>query len=151
MVFETKDNHLQCSHIDQERTRARLSKQERLGKANTHFAQNNVTTNDSNRVTFTHGICRNQKRGATVIITISRKYQLRKMWCSNKLFFFLISKFTSSNRCYRDLFVLQNIPIRCFRSRLLMEKDAVEMMLEGKKNWFLPFNMLPSEANSVQF
>lgn len=27
-----------------------------------------------------------------------------------------------------------------------MEKDAVEMMLEGKKNWFLPFNMLPSEA-----
>lgn len=55
MVFETKDNHLQCSHIDQERTRARLSKQEMLGKANTHFAQNNVTTNDSNRVTFTHG------------------------------------------------------------------------------------------------
>lgn len=32
-----------------------------------------------------------------------------------------------------------------------MEKDAVEMMLEGKKNWFLPFNMLQSEANSVQF
>lgn len=83
MDFETKDNHLQCSHIDQERTRARLSKQE----MNTHFAQNNVTTNDSNRVTFTHGICRNQKRGAIVIITISRKYQLRKMWCSKKLFF----------------------------------------------------------------
>lgn len=85
MVFETKDNHLQCSHIDQERTRARLSKQEMLGKANTHFAQNNVTTNDSNRVTFIHG--GTKKKGATVIITISRKYQLRKMWCSNKLFF----------------------------------------------------------------
>lgn len=85
MVFETKDNHLQCSHIDQERTRARLSKQERLGKANTHFAQNNVTTNDSNRVTFTHG--GTKKKGATVIITISRKYQLRKMWFSKKLFF----------------------------------------------------------------
>lgn len=84
--FWKKSYHLQCSHIDQERTRARLSKQERLGKANTHFAQNNVTTNDSNRVTFIHG--GTKKRGATVIITISRKYQLRKMWCSNKLFFF---------------------------------------------------------------
>lgn len=109
--FWKKSYHLQCSHIDQERTRARLSKQEMLGKANTHFAQNNVTTNDSNRLTFIHG--GTKKRGATVIITISRKYQLRKMWCSNKLFF-LISKFTSSNRCYRDLFVLQNIPVRCF-------------------------------------
>uniref|UniRef100_K1PHS3 Uncharacterized protein n=1 Tax=Magallana gigas TaxID=29159 RepID=K1PHS3_MAGGI len=32
-----------------------------------------------------------------------------------------------------------------------MEKDAVEMMLEGKTNWFLPFNMLPSEANKAVF
>lgn len=123
-IFKTKDRPLDRVssgferkaiiynvHIDQERTRARLSKQEMLGKANTHFAQNNVTTNDSNRVTFIHG--GTKKRGATVIITISRKYQLRKMWCSNKLFF-LISKFTSSNRCYRDFFVLQNIPVRCF-------------------------------------
>lgn len=150
MVFETKDNHLQCSHIDQERTRARLSKQERLGKANTHFAQNNVTTNDSNRVTFTHGICRNQKKGATVIITISRKYQLRKMWCSKKLFL----KFQSlppQTGVIQTCSYCKTYQSDVFRSRLLMEKDAVEMMLEGKKNWFLPFNMLQSEANSVQF
>lgn len=30
-----------------------------------------------------------------------------------------------------------------------MEKDVVEMMLEGKKNWFLLFNMLLFEVNSV--
>lgn len=103
-----------------------------LGKANTHFAQNNVTPNDSNRVTFTHGICRNQKRGATVIITISRKYQLRKMWCSNKLFF-LISKFTSSNRCYRDLFVLQNIPVRCFQKQIVDGERRSRDDARGKK------------------
>lgn len=30
-----------------------------------------------------------------------------------------------------------------------MEKDVVEMMLEGKKNWFLLLNMLLFEVNSV--